>query len=912
MYPVSQATPGETSSGAVSAAVVSVAAGTMGSVAVASSTAPTTAAPAPGAATGTGTMGLVSPVAAPPPDLPVLTCPRRPNLGHEGRPIMLRANHFQITMPRGFVHHYDVNIQPDKCPRKVNREIVETMVHAYNKIFGALKPVFDGRNNLYTRDPLPIGNDRVELEVILPGEGKDRVFRVTIKWLAQVSLFALEEALEGRTRQIPYDAILALDVVMRHLPSMMYTPVGRSFFSSPDGYYHPLGGGREVWFGFHQSVRPSQWKMMLNIDVSATAFYKAQPVIEFMCEVLDIRDINDQRKPLTDSQRVKFTKEIKGLKIEITHCGTMKRKYRVCNVTRRPAQMQSFPLQLDNGQTVECTVAKYFLDKYKMKLRYPHLPCLQVGQEHKHTYLPLEVCNIVPGQRCIKKLTDMQTSTMIKATARSAPDREREINNLVRRANFNTDLYVKEFGLTISNNMMEVRGRVLPPPKLQYGGRVSSLGGQQALPNQGVWDMRGKQFFMGVEIRVWAIACFAPQRTVREDALKNFTQQLQKISNDAGMPIIGQPCFCKYATGPDQVEPMFKYLKSTFVQLQLVVVVLPGKTPVYAEVKRVGDTVLGMATQCVQAKNVNKTSPQTLSNLCLKINVKLGGINSILVPSLRPKVFNEPVIFLGVDVTHPPAGDNKKPSIAAVVGSMDAHPSRYAATVRVQQHRQEIVHEMSSMVQELLIMFYKSTGGFKPHRIIMYRDGISEGQFLQVLQHELTAVREACIKLEAEYKPGITFIVVQKRHHTRLFCADKKEQSGKSGNIPAGTTVDLGITHPTEFDFYLCSHQGIQGTSRPSHYHVLWDDNHFGSDELQCLTYQLCHTYVRCTRSVSIPAPAYYAHLVAFRARYHLVEKEHDSGEGSHQSACSEDRTPGAMARAITVHAVTKKVMYFA
>lgn len=59
---------------------------------------------------------------------------------------------------------------------------------------------------------------------------------------------------------------------------------------------------------------------------------------------------------------------------------------------------------------------------------------------------------------------------------------------------------------------------------------------------------------------------------------------------------------------------------------------------VAAEVKRVGDTVLGMATQCVQAKNVNKTSPQTLSNLCLKINVKLGGINSILVPSIRPKV----------------------------------------------------------------------------------------------------------------------------------------------------------------------------------------------------------------------------------------------------------------------------------
>ena len=76
--------------------------------------------------------------------------------------------------------------------------------------------------------------------------------------------------------------------------------------------------------------------------------------------------------------------------------------------------------------------------------------------------------------------------------------------------------------------------------------------------------MRGKQFFTGIEIREWAIACFAPQRTVREDALRNFTQSLQKISNDAGMPIIGQPCFCKYAQGPDQVEPMFRYLKSSF------------------------------------------------------------------------------------------------------------------------------------------------------------------------------------------------------------------------------------------------------------------------------------------------------------------------------------------------------------
>lgn len=106
---------------------------------------------------------------------------------------------------------------------------------------------------------------------------------------------------------------------------------------------------------------------------------------------------------------------------------------------------------------------------------------------------------------------------------------------------------------------------------------------------------------------------------------------------------------------------------------------------------------------------------------------------------------------------------------------MDAHPSRYAATVRIQMHRYEVIAELSSMVRELLIQFYKSTR-FKPARIILYRDGVSEGQFANVLAHELMAVREACARLEASYQPGITFIVVQKRHHTRLFCADKKEQ----------------------------------------------------------------------------------------------------------------------------------------
>jgi eukaryotic translation initiation factor 2C len=60
----------------------------------------------------------------------------------------------------------------------------------------------------------------VDLEVTLPGENHDRTFKVAIKFVSQTSLYALEEALDGHSNTIPNDAVQALDVIMRHLPSM--------------------------------------------------------------------------------------------------------------------------------------------------------------------------------------------------------------------------------------------------------------------------------------------------------------------------------------------------------------------------------------------------------------------------------------------------------------------------------------------------------------------------------------------------------------------------------------------------------------------------------------------------------------------------------------------------------------------
>lgn len=81
---------------------------------------------------------------------------------------------------------------------------------------------------------------------------------------------------------------------------------------------------------------------------------------------------------------------------------------------------------------------------------------------------------------------------------------------------------------------------------------------------------------------------------------RGFTDQLRKISKDAGMPIQGQPCFCKYAQGADSVEPMFRHLKNTYSGLQLIIVILPGKTPVY------GKSVARRAERPAECRQTNR------------------------------------------------------------------------------------------------------------------------------------------------------------------------------------------------------------------------------------------------------------------------------------------------------------------
>lgn len=221
-------------------------------------------------------------------------------------------------------------------------------------------------------------------------------------------------------------------------------------------------------------------------------------------------------------------------------------------------------------------------------------------------------------------------------------------------------------------------------------------------------------------------------------------------------------------------------------------------------------------------------------------------------------------MFFGADVA---TVESKGKSYAAVVGSYDLNFCKYSVRVSEQtnlnenKNSQEIILNMEEMALSLLKKFEQKNGQL-PSRIVFYRDGVDSGQFQDVLDQEMCALKRACAKLNKPVK--ITLVVVVKRHHTKFYPMNP-EDAIKSGNPLPGTVIDTGIVNPHHFDFYLNSHQAGLGTAKPTYYWVIYDENHFSSDDIQKLTFNLCHLYASCTKSVSLPSPVYYAHLAAYR-----------------------------------------------
>jgi eukaryotic translation initiation factor 2C len=177
-----------------------------------------------------------------------------------------------------------------------------------------------------------------------------------------------------------------------------------------------------------------------------------------------------------------------------------------------------------------------------------------------------------------------------------------------------------------------------------------------------------------------------------------------------------------------------------------IVIFLPEKpSPFYGVVKRFGDVDKGVVSQVMITTKARKGNERYYHNVSLKLNVKLGGINSVLdQPSLSILAKKGTMVF-GADVTHQPPG-SLAPSIAAVVGTMDKNCAVYGSSIKLQNSRKEVIVNLDGMVLSLLKQHIATNG--RPSRIIFFRDGVSSGQFSQVLSVEVPAIRAACLLID--------------------------------------------------------------------------------------------------------------------------------------------------------------------
>ena len=592
--------------------------------------------------------------------------PRRPDGGgRSGRPIQLRANFLPVKLPNDHeYHHYDSDIREkgkksgEGYTKSESPKIIQAVVKLYEKEHpSGPKLVFDRTGkNMYSRRLIPgieKGSKKYNLK-FTTDNGKEKDYVVEIKYAAAVSLYYLNEALEGRNTEIPYDTMQAIEVVLQQLPKTRTIQVRSSFYDYPSGREKDLGGGVQVWNGTFVSIRPTQWKMMLNVDTCATGFYKGQSVIDFMCEFLNLRNMP---RRLDERQRRKFAKEMKAIKVETTH---MKRKQKCSGLSFKSAREETFDCE---GRRV--SVVDYFREKYGKQLQYPELPCVKIGQ--KGSLIPMELCRVIDGQKKQGKLTGQQTQQMIRHTAIPAPDRMQKIMELIHKLRYDTDAYSRDFGISIGNEMVSIQGRVLEPPRMMYGpGNRPS----QEMPRDGVWKIT-KPMLDPKELKEWALISYRHSDDRRrgggryrgpdfldERGMDDFIYYLVDVGRKKGVHVNENPCYVGVERGFHGTDKRFNDLKTRYPNLQLIVVILPvDGDDFYEEVKHCGDVVYGITTQCIKVEQASSDfkdwrKQETLVNLWLKINAKLGGTTCALDKAVKSPILKRPVIIFGMLVIY--------------------------------------------------------------------------------------------------------------------------------------------------------------------------------------------------------------------------------------------------------------------
>jgi eukaryotic translation initiation factor 2C len=841
---------------------------------------------------------------------------KRPGYGSGGRAVKIIINAFPTTVPKIIIYQYDVVVHDGKQPARLNMQLLSLLQQQEATVFTP-KVVYDGQKILFSIHDFLGENDSQKFFVSRPPSrpnGPPKVYEIIMTKTSTINSELLQRFTDKNLshNENVSTVLAALNVAVKMEPNQIH-PFNKRSFYIPDGR-KDIGGGIELWRGIFQSVRPTVGRLIVNIDLSTGMMYKEGPLLNLCIDFFGRTPNTSPNAILSgtsirDIERHRLQKFLSGVRVKVSTTGDRERVIR--GLSKEGADRLTFRTQAG----VEMTVAQYF-QSLGVPVQYPGVICALVGRT---AMVPLEFCTVPRGQFMRKEIPDDKVRDILAFSTKKPSVRLESIKDGLQYLRYGQSEYVRNFGMTIEENPLSTNARIIEPPKLKY----NAASRQPTIkPTDGAWNMIDKRFYEASTIVRWVVVIYDSQRNFPLPAYEGLVKGFLKACDEVGMTVENRDPIYKFEDGQG---PIGKHLENAVKEClrqfkqrpTLIVVVLPENGgEIYNAVKHFGDITFGIPTQCLKAISCKRARPQYWNNVLLKVNVKLGGINVIPDPSsLAAEALTDPAnptIVMGADVMHPPPGVNR-PSYSAIIGSVDSHTAKYVATSHAQTGKREIINDMQEMCK-VILREYKDyrvnieNKVFGLNRLIFYRDGVSESEFKQVLELELPMIKAACE--EFGVNPKITLIIVGKRHHIQFFPMPK-EGDRKSENCFAGTVVDRDVTHPTDHDFYLLSHAGILGTSRPAHYSVLYDESGFNADALQSLSYSLCHVYAPSTRAVSVPAPVYYADLVCSRAKTHFDPTEDLTFDTS--TALSGSTNLEAFKDGYKpLHANQQKAMYFA
>lgn len=670
-----------------------------------------------------------------------------------------------------------------------------------------------------------------------------------------------------------------------------------------------ISAGVQLNRGYYTSAKLTGSGVVLNVHNAFGAFCEPSNLVDLLRQTRTTED--ELNRGLRDITREKLLREVQNKQVEATHInyGTREnphyRKYRVNDISG--SSMDTFML-IDRSTNVpkEITIAKYFEIEYKTKLKFPKLPCV-IDRGRK---IPLELCRLVEKQRVMRKMTPDETAKIIRQAALPPEQTFGHIRDSVNEIKARSKP-LQDFGLEFEPKPIMVEGYELPPIALLGGNR------RDLMPKNGEYPAQNEKFVRPAVVKKWALAFIVDKnrdRDLNADIERNgletdkFAKLFKSAGEQKGAMVQLNPFQSQgrqYSNEfqilyVDQREVEFKNTLTRYLKhcnknkFDHIIFVLSYFCPDYvyrylqfleatAQEGR-GPTEKWTRVSCIKYDNYKKKIIQDrfngsmfLSNLWLKYNTKLGGINYVLKTDARYAFLQPGYIFIAIDVCHPAPGDKLIQSVAAAVGMWDVTNPKlsYCTKLRVQKKtsengsstREDVV-DIGPMVEGILDS-YKQVKNDLPKSIVILRDGVSEGQFQIVLESELSKVKSSLLKVYGQKgQPKVSCLVVQKRHKVRFMRRDPVQtRKGPDFNMQPGTVVDSVVVHPTDFSFYLAPHKTIQGTTRPAHIYMILDEIKFSQDEAQAMIHALSYLSPRCNKSTSIPTPINLADRAAERGK---------------------------------------------